>query len=52
MNITDFVKNLILIKDNYNCDKISEKILQKLILEDISSFMKELGVGFSFVNNE
>lgn len=31
---------------------ISEKTLQRLILEDISSFMKELGNGFSFIDNE
>ena len=31
---------------------INEKILQSLILEDISSFMKELGEGFSFIDNE
>ena len=30
----------------------SEKVLQKLILEDISSFLKELGTEFTFVDNE
>ena len=29
-----------------------EKILQRLILEDIPSFLKELGDGFTFVENE
>ena len=42
-NIIDFVKNPIIIKNSSNYDIISEKILQKLILEDIESFMKELG---------
>ena len=42
-NITDFIKNPILIKNKFNCDNISEKVLKQLILEDISSFMKELG---------
>lgn len=51
-NIVDFVKNPILIKNNYNYKNISEKILQKLILEDISSFLKELGFGFCFIDNE
>ena len=51
-NVIDFVKNPILIKNSYNYDEISEKILQKLILEDISSFMKELGDNFSFIDNE
>ena len=51
-NVVDFVKNPILIKNNYNTEHISEKILQKLILEDITSFMKELGTGFSFIESE
>lgn len=50
--VIDFVKNPILIKNINKYNKISEKILQKLILEDISSFMKELGNGFSFIGNE
>ena len=51
-NVVDFVKNPIIIKNNSNYEIISEKILQKLILEDISSFLRELGVGFTFVGNE
>ena len=51
-NIVDFVKNPILIKNSFNYENISEKLLQKLILEDITSFMKELGNGFSFIDNE
>ena len=50
--VVDFVKNPILIKNSYNYKNISEKLLQKLILEDITSFMKELGNGFSFIDNE
>lgn len=45
-NVVDFVKN------SYNHGDITEKLLQKLILEDIISFMKELGTGFSFIDNE
>lgn len=51
-NVIDFVKNPILIKNGYKYENISEKLLQKLILEDITSFMKELGTGFSFIDNE
>ena len=51
-NITDFIKNPIIIKNNLNTNNISERILQKLILEDISSFLKELGDGFTFIDNE
>jgi len=51
-NVVDFVKNPIKIKNNSNYKVISEKILQKLILEDITSFLKELGNGFTFIENE
>ena len=51
-NVTDFVKNPILIKNTYNYEEISEKILQRLILEDIPSFLDELGSGFTFIRNE
>lgn len=51
-NVIDFVKNSILIKNGYKYENISEKLLQKLILEDITSFMKKLGTGFSFIDNE
>ena len=51
-NIIDFVKNPILVKNSNNYAEISEKVLQRLILEDISSFMKELGNGFSFIDSE
>lgn len=50
--VKDLVKNPILIKNKNNYEVISEKILQKLILEDIPSFLKELGTGFSFIENE
>ena len=50
--VNDLIKNPILIKNTYNYEEISEKILEKLILEDISSFMKELGNSFSFIGSE
>jgi len=50
--IKDYVKNQIVIKANDNYEIISEKILQKLILENIPSFLKELGPGFTFIENE
>ena len=52
--VSDFIKNPIVIKNKYNYDieNISEKMLQTLILEDIPSFLKELGTGFSFIENE
>ena len=50
--ITDFIKHPIIIKNKSNYTDISEKILQKLILEDIPSFLKELGDAFTFIDNE
>ena len=41
-SVIDYVKNPILIKNKYNTNDISEKVLQQLILEDIESFMNEL----------
>ena len=51
-NIIDFVKNPILIENKYNYEIISEKALQQLILEDVPSFLQELGKGFAFIDNE
>lgn len=51
-NIVDFVKNPILIKNSNNYDIFSEKVLQKLILEDIENFLNELGNGFTFIKSE
>ena len=48
----DLVKNPILIRNKDSATNISEKVLQRLILEDISSFLKELGMGFTFIENE
>ena len=50
--VEDFVKNPILIKNSYNYEFITERILKQLILEDIPSFLKELGDGFSFIDSE
>ena len=52
VNIIDTVPNPIIIKNNSNKEVISEKILQQIILEDIPSFLKQLGNGFTFIDNE
>ncbi len=46
------IPNPILIKNNNNIDIITEKVIHNLILEDIESFMKELGNNFSFIGSE
>ncbi|MBE6161837.1 MAG: DUF1016 domain-containing protein [Firmicutes bacterium] len=50
--IADFIKNPIIMKNTKKDENVSEKVLQKLILEDIPSFLKELGEGFTFIENE
>ncbi len=50
--ITDFIKNPIIIRNSLNTNIISEKMLKKLILENISDFMGQLGEGFSFIKDE
>ena len=54
ISIGDNIKNPIIIKNKLGIDKenISEKILQRLILEDIPSFLDELGEGYCFIRNE
>ena len=48
----DLIPNPIIIKNSNNYENISEKTLQRLILEDIPSFLEELGTGFTFIKNE
>ena len=50
-NVVDFVKNPILIRNSDKYNIFSEKVLQKLILEDIENFLDELGSGFSFIKS-
>lgn len=51
-NIKDFIKNPVLIKNKYNTNKISEKVLQQIILENLKCFLCELGKGFTYISNE
>ena len=46
------MKNPIIFKNSNNYETISEKVLQKLILEDIEFFMKKLGNSFCFIGSE
>ena len=51
-SLVDLIKNPIVIKNSINKEIISEKALQRIIMEDLPSFLKELGNGFTFVENE
>lgn len=50
--VSDFIKNPIFINNNYDYVEITEKILKKLILEDMDNFLSELGDGFCYIKNE
>ena len=52
LEVKDLVPNPILIRNKNNKETINEKALHNLILEDIESFMKELGNSFSFIGSE
>ena len=52
LKVMDLVKNQIQIRNTNDYNEISEKILKKLILENIESFMNELGNSFCFVGSE
>ena len=51
LEVKDLIKALIKIK-NSNYEIISEKVLQKLILENLNDFLTELGIDFCYVGNE
>ena len=52
IEVKDLVPNPILIRNKNNIEIATEKALHHLILEDIESFMKELGNSFSFIGSE
>ena len=52
IEIKDLVPNPILLRNKNNIEVVTEKVLHKLILEDIESFMKELGNSFAFIGSE
>ena len=52
IEIEDLIPNPILIKNRNNLEIVTEKVLHHLILEDIESFMKELGNSFSYIGSE
>ncbi len=52
LEVKDLVPNPILIRNKNKIKVITEKTLCDLILEDIESFMKELGNGFCFIGSE
>ena len=52
IEVKDLIPNPVLIKNVNSIEIITEKVLHNLILEDIESFMKELGNSFCFIGSE
>ena len=52
LDIVEYIPDPIIIKNKENVEIITEKVLHNLIIENLPSFMKELGTGYSFIDNE
>ena len=55
LNIYDNIKNPIIINtfdNNINKENIEEKVLKSFILKDMDNFLKQLGNGFCYIENE
>ena len=55
LNIYDNIKNPIIINtfdNNFNKENIEEKVLKSFILKDMDNFLKQLGNGFCYIENE
>ena len=51
-NAYDFIKNPILIRNKFDTNKLSERMLSETILDNLEDFLKELGMGYSFITME
>ena len=54
LELIETIPNPILIPNNTNLDEndIKEKVLKKLIIENLDEFLKQLGSGYSYLGNE
>ena len=52
IEVKDLIPNPIMIRNKNNLEIANEKILKKLILEDIDNFLLELGNNFCYIGNE
>lgn len=50
--VNDLVPNPIVIKSDSLKDEISEYALKQVILNNIDDFLRQLGIGFTYVENE
>ena len=52
LKLPDLVPNPILIKSEFNIEKLTEYALKEAILNNLDNFLKQLGNGFSYIGNE
>ena len=52
LKVDDLIPNPIVIKSNMLKDNLSEYALKQAILNNIDDFLRQLGVGFTYVGNE
>ena len=52
LKVNDLVPNPIIIKTNSLKEEISEYALKQYILNNIDDFLRQLGIGFTYVGNE
>lgn len=51
-DILDMIKDPVLIILNKSYDKLTEKVIKELIIEQLEKFMIEAGTGFAFMGSE
>ena len=52
LKLPDLVPNPLLIKSEFNMEKITEYALKEAILNNLDNFLKQLGTGFLYAGNE
>ena len=52
LEVNDLVPNPIVIKSNLLEEEITEYALKQIILNNIDNFLRQLGIGFTYVGNE
>ena len=52
LKLPDLVPDPILIKTEFNQEKLSEYVLKQAILNNLDNFLKQLGNGFTYAGNE
>ena len=52
LKVTDLIPNPVIIKAKLSMEELSEYALKQSIINNIDDFLKQLGIGFTYVGNE